>query len=582
VRHRAVGLALGAFGLSLIVLVAMAAVGPFGSNIPSDAASVGPSGSNAPSAAPSIDPFASTDPSAALDPPRFVEEAAAAGIDHRYDGDFSYFVGGGVAVFDCNDDGRQEVYLAGGVEPAALYRNESQLAGVLRFSLIHDPATDMTQVTGAYPLDIDGNGVTDLALLRVGENILLRGLGDCRFEPANVAWGLDGGDEWTTAFSATWEGSAEWPTLAFGNYRNEASDDIDRLCFDNELVRPNATHDGFASGLPLNPSWCALSMLFSDWDRSGRRDLRVSNDRHYYSDFGEGEEQLWRVEPGEPPRTWTHAEGWQTVKVWGMGIASQDLTGDGYPEIFLTSQGDNKLETLTDGPAQPRYENIAPERGADAPRPFAGDVGMRSTAWHAEFQDVNNDGLMDLFVAKGNVEAQPDYAALDPSNLLLGQADGTFVESAQEAGIVSFARARGASLADFNLDGMLDLIVVNRRTSVKLWRNVGWGDATRPLPMGNWLALELVAPAPNRDAIGAWIEIKIGDRTTWREVTVGGGHAGGQLGWVHFGLGAAEGADVAVRWPDGEQGPWMAVQANRFYTVERGALDALPWTPAGD
>ncbi len=574
-------LAVLAVGLSLIVLISMAWGGPFALHTPSIGASVGPHRSNSPTTGVSGGPRASSPPLAALNPPQFIEEAAAAGIDHRYDGEFSFFVGGGVAVFDCNDDGRQEVYLAGGAEPAALYRNDSQVAGALRFSPIRDPATDLTGVTGAYPLDIDGDGRKDLAVLRVGENTLLRALGDCRFEPANAAWGLDGGDEWTTAFSATWESSAEWPTLAFGNYRNEASDDIDRLCFDNELVRPNATQDGFASSLPLNPSWCALSMLFSDWDRSGRRDLRVSNDRHYYSEFGDGEEQLWRIAAGEPPQLWTHAEGWQTLKVWGMGIASHDLTGDGYPEIFLTSQGDNKLERLADGAAQPRYENIAPERGATATRPFAGDTGMRSTAWHAEFQDVNNDAFMDLFIAKGNVEAMPDYAALDPSNLLLGQADATFVESAEAAGIVSFARARGAAMADFNLDGMLDLIVVNRRVSVKLYRSVGWGDSTHPAPMGNWVAVELAQPGANRDAIGAWIEVKVGDRTTWREVTVGGGHAGGQLGWVHFGIGPADEAEVAVQWPDGETGPWLTVRANRFYTVERGAPDAVPWTPAG-
>lgn len=512
-------------------------------------------------------------------PPRFVEEAEAAGITHRYDGEFSFFVGGGVAVFDCDDDGRQEVYLAGGAEPAALYRNRSEVGGELRFSPLPDPVTDLTEVTGAYPLDIDGDALTDLAVLRVGPNVLLRGLGDCRFEAATDAWGLDGGNVWTTAFSATWEPAATWPTLAFGNYRDEASDDIDRLCYDNVLVRPNAAGDGFGPSVALKPAWCALSMLFSDWDRSGRRDLRVSNDRHYYSEFGEGEEQLWRMTPDEPPRLWTHAEGWQTVKVWGMGIASQDLTGDGYPEIYLTSQGDNKLQTLTDGAAQPTYDNIAVQRGVAANRPFAGDVDRLSTAWHAEFEDVNNDGLMDLFVSKGNVEAMVEYAAQDPSNLLLGQADGTFLEAAEAAGILSFARARGAALADFNLDGMLDLIVVNRRENVKLWRSVGWGTANEPVPMGNWLALDLRQPGPNRDAIGAWIEVRTDARTTPREVTVGGGHGGGQLGWVHFGLDAAEVAEVRVQWPDGETGPWLPVEANRFYAIERGAAEARPWSP---
>ena len=81
-----------------------------------------------------------------------------------------------------------------------------------------DPETDLTKVTGAYPIDIDGDGNVDLAVLRLGENVVLRGLGGCRFERANETWGIDGGDDWTTAFSAKWEGSAALPTLAFGNY----------------------------------------------------------------------------------------------------------------------------------------------------------------------------------------------------------------------------------------------------------------------------------------------------------------------------------------------------------------------------
>ena len=46
-----------------------------------------------------------------------------------------------------------------------------------------------------------------------------------------------------------------------------------------------------------------------------------------------------------------------------------------------------------------------------ATRPYTGGDPLPSTAWHPEFQDVNNDGLVDLFVSKGNVEAQQDFAA---------------------------------------------------------------------------------------------------------------------------------------------------------------------------
>jgi hypothetical protein len=505
--------------------------------------------------------------------PRFVDETTAAGIDHIYDGEFEFFVGGGVAAFDCNDDGRVELFFAGGSEPAALYRNESTVGGALRFARQASPVTDLTAVTGAYPLDIDSDGIVDLAVLRRGGNVVVRGLGDCRFEDANESLGVDAGDDWTVAFSATWEGSNALPTLAFGNYLLP-----DRTgCDDSRLVRPAATGDGYASPITLTPGYCTLSVLFSDWSRSGQRDLRVSNDRHYYS---EGEEQLWRIAPDEPPREYTEADGWLPLRVWGMGIASQDLTDDGYPEVFLTSQGDNKLQTLDDGPAQPTYQDIALERGVTAHRPFVGDDVLPSTAWHPEFEDVNNDGFVDLFVSKGNVEAQSGNATRDPNNLLIGQADGTFVEGAEAAGIVGFDRARGAALVDLNLDGMLDLVVVNRRVPATLWRNVGHGDAEQPAPMGNWIAVRLEQPAPNVDAIGAWVEVRVGERTISREVTVGGGHAGGKIGWLHAGLGEADHAEVRVQWPGGEIGPWMPVGADQFVTIERGTAEAIPWQPS--
>jgi len=524
--------------------------------------------------------FSKGAPAAALGAPRFVDETAAAGVDHIYSGGFEFAVGGGVAVVDCNGDGKPELYLAGGSASAALYRNDSPVGGTLRFTRLRDPATDLTHVNGAYPIDIDGDGLTDLVLLRNGENVLLRGLGGCRFARANEMWGFDGGTAPTTAFSATWEAGATLPTLAFGNYVNSASNDPHHLCFDNVLHRPALTGSTYGPPIPLTPAWCALSMLFSDWNRSGRMDLRVSNDQHYYLPT-EGEEQLWRVPPGQPPSLYTSDDGWVTVQVQGMGIASYDLTGDGYPEVFLTSQADNRLQTLTAGPSRPTYRDIGQRRGANAAQPFTGGDTRPSTAWHDEFADVNNDGFADLFIAKGNVTDQSDYAQKDPSDLLLGQPDGTFREAADVAGIISFDRGRGAALADFNLDGMLDLVQVNYGAPVRLWRNAGTGDASHPRAMGNWLALSVAQSGPNASAIGAWVEVRVGDQIMRRELTVGGGHAGGQLGWIHFGLGNAAGADVRVAWPGGEIGPWLHLPANEFSVVKRGVAEARRWSPAG-
>ena len=515
---------------------------------------------------------------AALGAPHFVDESATAGIAHTYGGAFTFAVGGGVAVLDCNGDGRPDLYLAGGSGPAALYRNESAIGGALRFTRVTDAATDLAGVLGAYPIDIDGDDITDLVVLRSGENVLLRGRGSCRFERANETWHLSGGASVTTAFSATWEAGASLPTLAFGRYLDPASNDPHHLCFDNELVRPAGA--AYGQPVPLVPSWCALSMLFSDWNRSGHMDLRVSNDQHYYPP-SEGQEQLWRVAPAAPPALYTADDGWVRVQVQGMGIASYDLTADGYPEVFLTSQADNRLQTLAAGPARPTYRDIGRARGVNAAQPFSGSDVRPSTAWHAQFEDVNNDGFIDLFVAKGNVGDQSEYASKDPSDLLLGQPDGTFREAADSAGILSFERGRGAALADFNLDGMLDLVEMNYGAPVKIWRNAGAGDAAHPRPMGNWLALRVAQRGPNADAVGAWIEVRVGDRVAHREVTIGGGHAGGQLGWTHFGLGRATSAEVRVLWPGGEVGPWLRANANGFVVAQRESADLRAWSPPG-
>jgi hypothetical protein len=512
--------------------------------------------------------------------PRFVDETASSGLDLTYGGEDTFDVGGGVAVLDCDGDRLPDVYAAGGGDPAGLFRNESPTGGSLRFARVASPITDLDHVTGAYPLDVDADGVTDLVVLRQGESLALRGLGDCRFERANEIWHLAPTPAFTTAFSATWESSSSLPTMAFGNYLDLTAGTDRYVCSDNELVRPDAAGTAYGEPVPLRPGFCTLSMLFSNWDGSGRRDLRISNDRQYY-DNEVGGEQLWRVAPTTPPRAYDIADGWRLLRLWGMGIASHDLTGDGYPEIYLTSQGANTLQTLADGPSHPAYRDLALQLGIDATRPTAGGDPLPSTAWHPEFQDVNNDGRVDLYISKGNVSTIPDYAMKDPSNLYLGQPDGSFVDGAEAAGIVRFERGRGAALTDFNADGMLDLVEVFLRQPMRVWRNVGAGTADAPEPNGSWLAYRLHQDGGNRDAIGAIVETRAGDLATRQEMTVGGGHIGGQLGWQHVGIGPVTEAQVRVTWPDGEVGQWMTVGADQFLDIERGSASAVPWTPPG-
>ena len=506
--------------------------------------------------------------------PHFVDVAAAAGVEHAYTGDWTHYVGGGVAAFDCDLDDDPDLFFAGGASPSALYRNDGS-PGALRFSALTDSELVETGVTGAYPLDIDGDGHLDLAVLRQGANRLYRGLGDCRFARAEEAWGVPGGDGWTTAFSATWEGDNRLPTLAFGNY-------VDRdiwaamktpfgdsatgagptpACPDNVLFRP-AEPDAERYGPPvrLTPGHCPLSMLFSDWSRAGRPDLRVSNDRFYHEDTGE--EQLWHL--GAEPRLYGRADGWPRLRIWGMGIASHDLTSDGLPDYFLSNMGTNRLRTLAPGSTgEPEFHEIAFEHGVEATRPHAGDDERPSTAWHSQFADVNNDGWIDLFVAKGNVEEMEEAAADDPNNLLLGGPNGWFREASVESGAASMRRSRGGAVIDLDLDGLLDIVVVNRMANVEILHN-------RSSVSGHWLQVMLRQEETNRNAVGAWIEVRTASRTQRHEVVVGGGHVSGQAGWIHFGLGAADAVEIRVQWPDGTWGPWRQSAINRFLLIERG------------
>jgi len=506
--------------------------------------------------------------------PRYVEETASSGIEHSYTGEWEFMVGGGVATFDCNDDGFDDMLLAGGEGPASFYRNVSTRGGPLKFEAVKN-GLELDKMTGAYPLDVDSDGITDLILLRVGENVAMRGLGDCRFERANEAWGFDGGDAWSTALAATWEKGSDWPTIAVGNYIDRSQEMSPwGSCTDNWLHRPDGTARHFAAPLPLKPSFCPLSIMFTDWSRRGTPDLRVSNDRQYYEG---GQEQMWRMAAGQPPQLYSDKEGWKYVRIWGMGMTSYDLNFDQYPEYFLTSMADNRLQSLAAIPEQgkpkPSYKEIAFSLGLTAHQPFTGGDVRPSTAWHSQFEDVNNDGRVDLFIAKGNVAEMPDFAQKDPNNLLIQQPDGKFIEMADKAGVASTNTARGALVADFNLDGKLDIVVVNRWVNAEIWKNTAAG-------LGHFLSFRLRQDGPNRDAVNAWIEVKRGDgKVMRRELYSGGGHVSGALDWWQFGVGDLARAEVRVIWPDGEEGPWATLDTDAFYVLERGK-PALHWSPA--
>ena len=107
-----------------------------------------------------------------------------------------------------------------------------------------------------------------------------------------------------------------------------------------------------------------------------------------------------------------------------------------------------------------------------------------------------------------------------------------------------------------------------------MWRNSGTGSSA------NWLQVQLQQSGGNRNAIGSWLEVKTENGAVQRrELTIGGGHVSGHLGWIHFGLGNSATASLRIQYPDGIWSDWQTVSSNHFYKLERGKLAQI-WNPA--
>ena len=133
--------------------------------------------------------------------------------EHVYNsnnGSLEYSTSGGVAVFDCNDDNRPELFIAGGANLSQLFINTS--GENISFHADTPIQLLLTGVTGAYPLDIDSDGLLDLAILRIGQDFLMRGRPNCSFEPFPATLNFQSRHHWTTGFSATWESGQTLPT----------------------------------------------------------------------------------------------------------------------------------------------------------------------------------------------------------------------------------------------------------------------------------------------------------------------------------------------------------------------------------
>jgi len=293
-------------------------------------------------------------------------------------------------------------------------------------------------------------------------------------------------------------------------------------------------------------------IIVEDFDRDGAVELLSVND---FGPFWEPNTLVRRE--GDGWAVDTVLEGLDTP-IYGMGGDVADINGDGFPDLALTSWMEVVLLLSTGDGA---WYRAGGARGV-VMNP------LQTTAWGIVFGDLDNDGDEDISMGLGPLVMPAEVAAEQASELGLVTlqdqpdaifeqgADGIFAERGAEWGVGHPGITRGVLPVDLDGDGWLDLMRRGLDGDAVVWR----ARCAEP----GALVVSLSQPAPNRNAVGAQVEVQFGERTAWRRVRAGGqGHAVGGPSVAHIGLGSAEASRVRVTWPDGAQDVFEDVRAGQ-------------------
>jgi len=194
----------------------------------------------------------------------------------------------------------------------------------------------------------------------------------------------------------------------------------------------------------------------------------------------------------------------------------------------------------------------------------------RYISWGTALADFDNDGYPDIFIATGTVYPELErkyakYPAHSPRILFRNQGNGRFVELGEEAGAAISDRhqSRGAAFGDFDNDGDIDIVIMNRNQPPSLLRN----DA----PSGNhWLKVRLEGTKSNRSALGSRVLVHYGGKVQAQCLTSQSSYLSSNDPRLHFGLGKATTADVDVIWPTGVKETFTGIAADQLLTIREG------------
>jgi hypothetical protein len=301
-----------------------------------------------------------------------------------------------------------------------------------------------------------------------------------------------------------------------------------------------------------------LGVATGDYNGDGWPDIYVANDatpNQLWINTGKGTFRDEGMLSGSAVNAAGNPEG-------SMGIASGDFDADGDEDLFVTNiVGETFALYVNDGKGV--FEDLRTRAGLAGPTaPYTGF----GTDWF----DYDNDGRLDLFITNGAVnivEAQRGKPRpFRMMNQLFHNAgNGRFTEATASAG-PAFARTdvgRGAAFGDIDNDGDVDIVVTNNGGPANLLLNQSGAN--------HWIEIALRQPAGNRFAFGAWVGIeRTGQPTLWRRVRTDGSYLSASDARVHVGLGTSPAiAAVVIQWPDGTRERRTGISSDRQITISR-------------
>lgn len=537
----------------------------------------------------------------ALVPGRFVDTTEKAGIKflhvapHTSRKYLLETMGSGVALFDCDNDGRLDIFLANGAPypdptPKGFIPQKKGPEDWNR--LYHQKADgtfeDITEKAGlagvGYSMgvavgDFDNDGNEDLFVTGYGGNHLYRNNGNCTFTDVTEKAGV-AGSGWSS--SAAWvdldnDGlldlvvlryvTWDWNDLYCGPPENRGYCHPDVFQAIPMLVYHNDGNGHFtevAHKLGLDVPAKALGIAIGDFDQDGRIDLMVANDSMPEFLFHQKQDGTFE-EVGLESGIAVNSEG-KTYA--GMGVDLADYNNDGWPDLVITDLA-NQRYSLYRNLGDQTFDYTSFSSGL-------GSMSMLHSGWSLRFMDYDNDGWKDIFIAQGHdldtiEKSFPQLRYREPM-MLVRNTGQKFVDVSQISGDI-FHEAwigRGMAIGDIDNDGRIDAIVSTNGGPAHLLMN-------RTETKNHWITLKFIGHKSNHDAIGAQVKLISAQGPQWAIVTTSSGYMSSSDARVHFGLGAdTEASRIEIRWPSGIQQVLTGVKADAQITIDEPAQSNSP------